>query len=183
MRKFLALAFATVLLTVSSSSGVHASELVDSVGGTAENPYGGKDVTQNKETVYDDENVTDSEYSSTSEIKVYATKASRVSYKIPQTLVGGSNGTAVYKVGVKGDISATQRVTISAPSSFVLTDGTRNVTATITQDKKTWVYSDLVGSNLVDGYSMGTGTIKYTIPAGSFSGAFNFNIAITNSSN
>ena len=168
MKKLLVLGIAATMLFTSNYS-VNAAELVDSVGATQENPYGGTDTTQNKNTAYDEQNVTDSNFTSTSEIKIYATKASKVTYKIPQVVVGSSDGEAVYKVGVKGDLAATQEVSITAPNNFTLSDGERDVEATVSQDKSTWIYTDLTGSSLEDGYSMATGIINYEIPAGSFS--------------
>lgn len=180
MKKFLAFSMVALLLTATTPYTVNASNLVDSVGATEQDPYGGEDVSQGKTTIYDTQDVTNTEYASTSEITVYATKASKITYKIPQTVIGSSEGSAVYKVGVKGDISSTQTVSITAPASFTLSDGERDVTASITQDKTTWIYSDLTADDLVDGFSMATGIISYIIPAGSFSGTFNFNISVTN---
>jgi hypothetical protein len=178
-KKLLTLLLASVMVVSSFTSVVFAADLVDSVGGTAENPYGGYDTSQNKTTIYDNEDVTDTEYNTTSEVVVYATRASKVTYKIPQVICGNTDS-AYYKVGVKGDISATQQISITAPANFTLSDGVRDVTATVSQDKTTWVYSDLLGDDLVDGFSMGTGTISYQLPAGSFSGTFNFTISVTN---
>ena len=180
MKKLLVLGIVTAMLFTSNYS-VNAAGLVDSVGATEENPYGGIDTTQNKQTTYDDESVTDLEYTASPQIEVYVTKASKITYKIPQVIVGSSDGKAVYKIGIKGDISSTQKITITPPASFILTDGSKNITARISQNKSSWVSGDLTSGNLEDGYSMTTGTITYTVPAGSFRGTFNFNVTITNS--
>lgn len=179
MKKLIMLSLVGLLL-FTSSYDVKA-DLINSTGASEQDPFGGHDETQNKDTTYDKVEVSNTEYSTTSEVKVYATKASSVTYKIPQVIVGDSNGTAHYMVGVKGDISATQKINISAPDTFILTDGVRNVTATISQDKSQWVYTDLIVDNSEnDGYSLGSGDISYTLPAGSFSGSFSFDISITN---
>ena len=78
------------------------------------------------------------ETSPTNNVSVYATKASSVQVKIPQILIGDSSK-STYHVGVKGDVTTKQSVTV-APSaaSFVLKDSndptneSRNVTANIT---------------------------------------------------
>jgi hypothetical protein len=126
-------------------------------------------------------NISTTEHTSQAEVVVYVTRASKVQYKIPQVLIEGSNGSATYKVGVKGDISATQTVSIVPPQSFILTDGVREITASISQPKTAWVYSDLSSNLDEDGYAISVGTLSYSIPAGSFRGSFNFNISVVQS--
>lgn len=179
MTKFLVLLLVAVL-AVSPMTSVYAETLVDSTGSDYTDESVGRDETQDKDTVYNDTGaITDTTHSSTAEVVVYATRASKVQYKIPQVIIGdGSTGSATYKVGVKGDISSAQTVSITPPESFNLSDGTRTVVASISQTKKSWIYSDLSSSLDDEGFSIGVGTINFTIPAGSFSGSFNFTITV-----
>lgn len=127
------------------------------------------------------------ETSPTNNVSVYATKASSVQVKIPQILIGNST-TSTYHVGVKGDVTTKQSVTV-APSaaSFVLKDSNdptnenRNVTATITSGKTNWTYAELFGSTgkAADGYIYGKSEIKYpSLHAGQYNGAFNLAVSL-----
>lgn len=182
MKRLLGLALVTVLILTPVSS-VRA-ELVDSEGSEYGDESKGKDTTQGKTTTYTDVPITETEVSKTSEVTVYATRGSSVQYKIPQVIIGSAGGSASYKVGVKGDLSSRQTVSIAPPSEFQMTDGTRSVTATISQPKTSWTYLDLDGVDDTvddDGFTIGVGNISFSIPAGSFSGTFNFDITVSQS--
>lgn len=127
------------------------------------------------------------ETSPTNNVSVYATKASSVHVKIPQILIGNATASS-YHVGVKGDITTKQSVTV-APSaaSFVLKDSndptneSRNVTANITSSKTNWTYAELSGSagKASDGYIYGKSDIKYSeLHAGQYNGAFNLAVSL-----
>lgn len=182
MKKLNALKLVALMLTtmlVVQPTIIAKAELTDSIGSDSSDESIGRDETQDKDTVYGDVNVNTSEHASQAEVIVYATKASKVQYRVPQVLIGdGSDGSATYKVGVKGDIASNQIVKIIPPESFVLTDGVRTATASISQPKKTWSYNDLLTGLDSNGYSIGIGTITFNIPAGSFSGSFNFDLTV-----
>ncbi len=65
-----------------------------------------------------------SDYSedTTSTVSVTASKASTISYKIPTSISLDSSGNGSFDVSVKGDIEPTKSVSISAPSSFTITN-------------------------------------------------------------
>lgn len=175
-----ALATATILTV--SSTGVYAAEPTSFDDSTASSTDGtnfvpGTDTSQNQTGSMTDHTFggTSSKPSETKgqSIKVYATKASSVQIKVPQVLVGGSSKSE-YLVGVKGDITSKQSVTVAPLSNtFKLTnvyDSSKSETATISQTKTDWSYSDLSASDWV--YSKGT--ISYnTLKAGSYNGTFN----------
>lgn len=152
------------------------TELINSTGSVSTDTTVGEDVTQGKRTTYGDESITTSTHESESSVMVYATKASFVQYSIPQVIIGdGTEGTASYKIGVKGDLTSTQRVVITAPTEFTLTDGARNVNATIAQPQGVWTYENLD----TEDFNEITGSISFKIPAGSFNGSFKFTIELT----
>lgn len=177
----LALAVVGVVTTGASSVYAAQSSFNDSTASSTdgENFSAGEDESQNKVG-----NMTDHTFgggtstptdSKTQSVSVYATKASSVQIKVPQVLVGNSTKSE-YLVGVKGDITSKQSVSVApTASTFKLTDvhdSSRSVTANITQTKTNWSYSDLAGANM--DWVNSKGTISYSeLKAGSYSGIFN----------
>lgn len=113
-------------------------------------------------------------------VSVYATKASYVQIKVPQVLVGDATKSK-YLVGVKGDITTKQSVTVApSASTFKLTDvydSARSVTANVAQTKTNWSCNDLLtGGN---DYVYTTGDITYNkLHAGSYAGTFNLAVTL-----
>ena len=116
--------------------------------------------------------------STSQSVSVYATKASSVSIKVPQVLIGNSTKSE-YLVGVKGDVTPKQSVTVAPSATFTLTDindSARSKTAKISQTKTNWSYSDL---SAADAYVYTKGTITYDeLKAGSYSGVFNLAVSL-----
>ena len=114
--------------------------------------------------------------SATQTVSVYATKASSAQIKVPQVLIGDATHSE-YLVGVKGDITSKQSISVAPGSnSFNLVDindSSRSVSASISQSKSNWSYGDLAGGDWV--YSKGSITYAQ-LKAGSYSGVFNLAI-------
>lgn len=175
MRKKLGTLLFTSIFTLCATANIFAATLTDSVGSDSNDVTIGSDTTQGKITEYSEISVDDTTYENSSVVNMYATKASKVQYSIPKTIIGDAKTkTASYKVGVKGDIDSYQTITIEAPESFELTDGKRTVTATITQEKTSWDYTEITNNE----FNEAVGTINFDIPAGSFTGSFNFLIRV-----
>jgi hypothetical protein len=108
-------------------------------------------------------------------VSVYATKSSSVQLKVPQVLIGDATKSA-YHVGVKGDITTKQTVTVTPAASFQLKDvrdtDRAAVTATVKQNKTSWSCTDLAAGS--GNYVYAKGDISYAeLHAGSYSGVFN----------
>lgn len=106
------------------------------------------------------------------EINVKVTVGSTYSVKIPKTVVlDGQSGIGEYAVGVSGNISGTETISVTPDSTVTLSQaGKSDIVATITQDKKEWT-SNTLGTNA-------TGQIKANLTAGEWNGSFDFNIGI-----
>lgn len=109
-------------------------------------------------------------------VSVYATKSSSVQLKVPQVLIGNATKSA-YHVGVKGDITTKQTVTVTPAASFELKDvkdaDRAAVKATIQQNKTSWSCTDLATAGSGN-YVYAKGDITYPeLHAGSYSGVFN----------
>ena len=109
-------------------------------------------------------------------VSVYATKSSSVQLKVPQVLIGDATKSA-YHVGVKGDITTKQTVTVTPAASFQLKDvrdtDRAAVTATVKQNKTSWSCTDLAAAGSGN-YVYAKGDISYAeLHAGSYSGVFN----------
>ena len=175
-KKFLSVLLCTVAIC-SASTSVFAKDLANSVGSSSTDITVGKDTTQDKTTIYGSGvTVEGTTYSSSSAVSVYATKKSEIQYSLPQVVIGdATKGSASCVVGVKGDVSVKQNISITAPKTFTLTDGKRTITANLTQAKTNWIWSDLSTS----AFSNSVCSMTFTIPAGEFTGSFNFTIAVT----
>ena len=102
---------------------------------------------------------------------------------LPTSLVlNGTNKaneyTAEYGVRVKGNIAGNEVVSIVPDESVLLKQqGKENITATITQEKQEFTYSDLKAGAT----STSTGTITAnSLSAGSWNGSFNFTVSLKN---
>lgn len=109
-------------------------------------------------------------------VSVYATKSSSVQIKVPQVLIGDATKSA-YHVGVKGDITTKQTVTVTPAATFQLKDvkdtDRAAVTANVKQNKTSWSCTDLATAGSGN-YVYAKGDITYPeLHAGSYSGVFN----------
>lgn len=109
-------------------------------------------------------------------VSVYATKSSSVQLKIPQVLIGDATKSA-YHVGVKGDITTKQTVTVTPAATFELKDvkdaDRTAVKATVQQNKTSWSCTDLATAGSGN-YVYAKDDITYPeLHAGSYSGVFN----------
>ncbi len=102
---------------------------------------------------------------------------------LPTSLVlNGTNKaneyTAEYGVRVKGNIAGNEVVSIVPDESVLLKQqGKENITATITQEKQEFTYSDLKDGAT----STSTGNvIANSLSAGSWNGSFNFTVSLKN---
>ena len=96
--------------------------------------------------------------------------------KVPQVLIGDATKSA-YHVGVKGDITTKQTVTVTPAATFELKDvkdaDRAAVTATVKQNKTSWSCTDLATAGSGN-YVYAKGDISYAeLHAGSYSGVFN----------
>lgn len=100
---------------------------------------------------------------------------STFSVTIPKTITGsGDSGTMNYTVEISGDIAGDEQIVVTPAISVELAQSKKApVTATITQDKKTWACDELD--------TVGNGEITYqNVKAGTYTGTFNFNIGLEN---
>lgn len=106
----------TLMLMCGSAS---AGELVDSTPSRADDITAGVDVTQGKQTEYEElAEITDTSYTSDNHVAVYATATSRVVVSIPKTVIMGQTGEAgvfsgEYAAEISGDIAGSQTVIIT----------------------------------------------------------------------
>lgn len=107
----------------------------------------------------------------TSETSVYAELGSEFVVTVPKSLtLSGVEKKGTYTVSVEGDIAGYEKVNVIPDESFNLeSTGLNDVTASIAQDKTSWLYSEFE--------TAGNGTIDASgITAGIWNGTFNFNI-------
>lgn len=185
---------AIVLVSLLSTS-VFAANLTNSTGSVAADFSAGtavgSDETQSKTSAYEDA-ITDSSAtaeSKTAAVEVYATKASTYSVKIPKTIIlDGTTGNGEYRIGVKGDISGDQTITVAPVDADAVLEGVNfalteqavgnpkeDVKATVTQAKTTFVQNEITAAD----WTTQDATIAAPdISAGMWTGTFNFNISI-----
>ena len=108
----------------------------------------------------------------THDATVTYTKDSTYMVTIPKNVTLNADKNATYTVTVTGDIYSTQTVKVTPVSSFVMrnTNGEKDdVTATVSQTKNTWTYTEMgtnaTGTIVADGLSAGAweGTLTFTI--------------------
>ena len=107
---------------------------------------------------------------------VYAEIGSEFTIIIPKHIViDAETKTGAYTVGVTGDIAGNETVKIIPEESFAMTQsGKSDITASVSQDKTEWVFSEMLENNVI-----GNGSISVEdLTAGSWSGNFNFSIAL-----
>ena len=154
----------------------------------------GKDTTQGKYSQYD---VVVDGYTGTtmdeteSEVEVYATVAPSYGVKIPKVIILSASGLGLYDIGVKGDMSGAQTLTIApvdkiadtAETDFYMSEqnafiGAKDdVVAVVEQSKTEWVWSDINK----DDYTWLEEAGKITaddISAGSWAGSFDFSFSV-----
>ena len=149
----------------------------------------GKDTTQGEYSQYD---VVVDDYTGTtldsfeSETEVYATVLPAYSIKIPKTIILSASGLGFYDIGVKGDMSGAQTLTIKPEDKIADTEdvdfymseqgafvGAKDdVVATVEQDKTEWRYSDINKDDFT--WLENAGKITATLTAGSWAGTFSF---------
>lgn len=115
----------------------------------------------------------------TAECEVYAELGSNFLVTIPKKItLDGSTKKGSYTVDVEGDIAGTDVVkVVPDPSVALSSKNLADVTASISQDKTQWSYSEI----LADSKVTGNGAIDATgITAGSWNGTFNFNVGLEN---
>lgn len=121
----------------------------------------------------DYQNVTEAgEYTAT----VYATKASNYTISIPKTIIlDGQTGIGEYQISLNGDIDSNVTISVTPDASFTMSEQSGSeIEATVVQDKTEWTQSDSsVNAN---------GTITAELSAGSWTGSFKFNVAVSEAS-
>lgn len=111
-------------------------------------------------------------------VPVTANISNNYTVTIPTNIDFGNSKQAEYTVSAKGDVSASTIINIAPEGEFQMSYLLKNVTATVTQDKKKWICSDVTGNS--EGTSV-NGTISAPdLTAGNWSGNLKFNITITN---
>lgn len=109
---------------------------------------------------------------------VYAEIGSEFTVTIPKKIVlDGESKTGTYTVSVEGDIAGNEYVSVKPDETVVLSSNNlADVTASISQDKTEWYYSEMLENGVI-----GNGAIDANgITAGVWNGTFNFNIKLEN---
>lgn len=106
--------------------------------------------------------------------EVKYSQTSTFSVTVPKTITLGADKTSSYTVDVNGDIASNENVTVTPDATVTMKDVNSikaDVTGTITQDKTSWIYSEMDTD--------ATGSISATgLTAGTWNGTFNFAIAL-----
>ena len=112
--------------------------------------------------------------SGSSETSVYAELGSEFLVTIPKSLtLSGLSKTGTYTVSVEGDIAGYEKINIIPDETFTLnSQGLNGITASISQDKTSWLFNEILESNKI----IGNGEISANLTAGKWEGSFNFNI-------
>lgn len=114
------------------------------------------------------------------ECVVTYTQDSTFSVTIPKTVELDSSKTQDYNVTVVGDIASNEKITVVPDASFLMEDQSGasvlkdDVTATVTQAKQEFVYSEISG----EGMTTGGNIDAKDLTAGSWKGKFNFAISL-----
>ena len=113
----------------------------------------------------------------TAKTTVYADIDSEYTVALPKTIKLDSTGkNSDYSVNVKGDIAGTDMINVVPDSSFAMsTDGKDSVTATVTQTKTSFNYTE-VSANGGDGTTTTGSVVAAGLTAGEWNGTFNFNV-------
>ena len=154
----------------------------------------GKDTTQGKESAtkhpfVDSSSTTIDE--TLEQTEVYATVAPAYGIKIPKTLILSASGLGLYDIGVSGDLTGTQKLTIRPVDKIENTDdidfymaeqgafiGAKDdIVAKVDQTKTTWTYSEMRKGEYTWLEEAGKITAD-DISAGSWAGTFDFLISM-----
>ena len=113
----------------------------------------------------------------TAKTTVYADIDSENTVTLPKTIKLDPTGkNSDYSVNVKGDIAGTDMINVVPDSSFAMsTDGKDSVTATVTQTKTSFNYTE-VSANGGDGTTTTGSVVAAGLTAGEWNGTFNFNV-------
>lgn len=178
---------ATMIMSSALPVFAESDHNVDSVGSVAEDITNttkvGQDTVQNQKSEYSDEITVDAD---TNACEAYLTKASTFSVVIPKTIVldgSGKDGlhTGDYSITVKANMAGDDIISVVPDKEFNFKqDGKKDVLATVSQPKTTFQINDgLVTEENVEAGNTTTGTVSVKdISAGSWTGNFNFAIAI-----
>lgn len=118
--------------------------------------------------------------SGSSETSVYAELGSEFLVTIPKSLtLSGQTKSGTYTVSVEGNIAGYEKINVIPDETFTLnSQGLNSITASINQDKTSWIYSEITTDSAV----IGNGTINASnLSAGKWNGTFNFNINLKDS--
>ena len=110
---------------------------------------------------------------------VYAEVGSEFKVIIPKKVVlDGATKSGTYQVTVEGDIAGLEVISVTPDSAVTLSSKDKaDVIGTITQDKITWAYNEILSDNKI----LGNGEIDANgITAGAWNGTFNFVIKLEN---
>ena len=122
-------------------------------------------------TVDETQKVTTNESAAT---EVKYSQTSTFSVTVPKTITLGADKTSSYTVDVNGDIASNETVTVTPDATVTMEDINdikADVTGTITQDKTSWIYSEMDDN--------ATGSVSAQgLTAGTWNGTFNFAIAL-----
>ena len=185
--KILSLIMATTMIMGSATTVFAATDHnVDSIGSVAKDITNttkiGYDEVQNQKSAYTNEITADANENT---CNVYLTKASTFSVVIPKTIVldgSGKDGyTGDYSVTVKANMAGDDIISVVPDKTFNFEQaGKKPVAATVSQPKTTFQINDgIVTEENVEAGNTTTGTISVEdITAGSWTGNFNFAIAI-----
>jgi hypothetical protein len=197
-KKYLCGALAAMLIATSPVAAFAESDtLINSTSSTYSDVDNsqittGEDRTQGKtytETSID--NIQDTTYENTSEVEVYATRTSTFSVVIPKIItLDGQTKKGNYQTKVKGDIAGSQKISVTAPETFQMSEQNASVakkddvTATIATGsavnaaKTTWTQSE-IKLDTYEGTGTTTGEISaQDLTAGSWKGTFDFTIKL-----
>ena len=113
----------------------------------------------------------------TAKTTVYADIDSEYTVTLPKTIkLDPTDKNSDYSVNVKGDIAGTDMINVVPDSSFAMsTDGKDSVTATVTQAKTSFNYTE-VSANGGDGTTTTGSVVAAGLTAGEWNGTFNFNV-------
>lgn len=118
---------------------------------------------------------TDIKNTGTTNVPVTAIVNSSFTVTIPKS-IDISNENASYNIGVSGDLAGNEKLTVVPTQAFEMKEKNnfkQPVTATVTQDKKEWSYTDVAAS------IGASGSIVANLSAGDWSGTLAFNVSIS----
>lgn len=90
---------------------------------------------------------------------------------VPDSIVIDDTKTATYSTSLSGDVAKATSISVIPDSNIVLSDGVREIAATVTQEKQQWMGTEITEEGVTT-----TGTISVTddVPAGTWTGTLNF---------